>query len=167
MVYTGEGKGKTTAALGLAFRAIGTGMKVVMIQFMKGSWVYGELEAAKRLSPQLTIHPMGEGFTWETKNRKKDITLSQKAWEFSKEAIQSKQYDLVILDEINYVLGYGFLEANAVLDVLKKKPERVHVLLTGRNAPSALVNLADLVTEMKEIKHPFQRGIIAQKGIDF
>ena len=167
MVHTGDGKGKTTAALGLALRAVGTGMKVVMIQFMKGTWKYGELEAAKRLAPDFTILQMGEGFTWETKDRKMDIALSRKAWSFCKETIQSGKYDLVILDEINYVLGYGFLETQEVIDFLKQKPERLHLLLTGRNAPGELIETADLVTEMKEVKHPFQKGIIAQRGIEY
>ena len=167
MVHTGDGKGKTTAALGLALRAVGTGLKVIMIQFMKGTWKYGELEAAKRLSPDFTLLQMGEGFTWETKDRKKDIDLSKKTWEFCKETIQSKKYDLVILDEINYVLGYGFLDAKEVIDFLKQKPKELHMVLTGRNAPKELIDVADLVTEMKEIKHPFQKGIIAQRGIEF
>ena len=167
MVHTGEGKGKTTAALGLALRAIGMGMKVIMIQFMKGTWKYGELETAKRLAPDFTILPMGEGFTWETKNRKKDIALSKKTWAFCKETIEGKKYDLVILDEINYVLGYGFLNTKEVVDFLKKKPEELHLVLTGRNAPKELIEVADLVTEMKEVKHPFQKGIIAQRGIEF
>jgi len=167
IVHTGDGKGKTTAALGLVLRAVGTGMKAIMIQFMKGSWRYGELEAAKRLAPDFTMLPMGEGFTWETKDRKKDIALSKKTWEFCKETIQNKKYDLVILDEINYVLGYGFLETREVVDFLKQKPEGLHLVLTGRNAPKELIDIADLVTEMKEIKHPFQKGIIAQRGIEF
>ncbi len=167
MVHTGDGKGKTTAALGLALRAVGVGMKVIMIQFMKGTWKYGELEAARRLAPDLTMLQMGEGFTWETKDRKKDVALSKKAWEFCKETIQNKKYDLVILDEINYVLGYGFLSVGDVVEALRRKPEEVHVVLTGRNAPKELIDLADLVTEMKEIKHPFQKGIIAQRGIEY
>lgn len=167
MVHTGDGKGKTTAALGLALRAVGCGMKVMMIQFMKGTWKYGELEAAKRLAPDFTILQMGEGFTWETKDRRKDIALSKKTWEFCKETLQSGKYGLVILDEMNYVLGYGFLDTKEVVDFLKKKPEELHVVLTGRNAPKELVELADLVTEMKEVKHPFQKGIIAQRGIEF
>ena len=167
MVHTGDGKGKTTAALGLALRAVGCGMKVLMVQFMKGTWKYGELEAAKRLSPDFTILQMGEGFTWETKERKKDIALSRRAWEFCKETIQSGKYDLVILDEMNYVLGYGFLEVKEVVQCLKEKPEGLHLVLTGRNAPKELMDIADLVTEMKEIKHPFQKGIIAQRGIEF
>lgn len=167
MVHTGNGKGKTTAALGLAMRAVGAGMKAIMIQFMKGTWRYGELEAAKRLAPDFTILQMGEGFTWETKDRKKDIASARKAWEFCKETIKSKKYDLVILDEINYVLGYGFLDTQEVVAFLKQKPEALHVVLTGRDAPKELIDAADLVTEMKEIKHPFQKGIIAQRGIEF
>ena len=167
MVHTGEGKGKTTAALGLALRAVGSGMRAIMIQFMKGTWKYGGLEAAKRLAPDFTILQMGEGFTWETKDRKKDVALSKKTWGFCKETIQSKKYDLVILDEINYVLGYGFLDTKEVVDFLKKKPEELHLVLTGRNAPKELIEMADLVTEMKEVKHPFQKGIVAQRGIEF
>lgn len=167
LVHTGEGKGKTTAALGLGLRAVGAGRKVIMIQFMKGTWKYGELEAAKRLAPDFTILQMGEGFTWETKDRARDIATSKKTWDFCKEAIQGKRYDMVILDEINYVLGYGFLDLEEVITTLRKKPDSVHVVLTGRNAPKELIEIADLVTEMKEIKHPFKKGIVAQRGIEF
>lgn len=166
MIHTGEGKGKTTAALGLSLRAVGCGMKVIMIQFMKGSWSYGELLSAKRL-PGFSIIQMGKGFTWETKKRSLDIALSKKTWALCKKTIQGKRYDIVILDEINYVLAYGFLKTKDVVSVLKRKPKELHVLLTGRNAPKALIQMADLVTEMKEIKHPFQKGIIGQRGIEF
>ncbi len=167
LVYTGPGKGKTTAALGLAFRALGAGMKVLMIQFMKGSWKYGELESAKQFPERFTILQMGEGFTWETKDRSRDVALSEQTWRFSKEAILSGKYDVVILDEINYVLGYGFLKKREVIDFIKQKPAPLHLVLTGRNAPKELVAVADLVTEMKEVKHPFRKGIVAQRGIDF
>ncbi|MFH1858581.1 MAG: cob(I)yrinic acid a,c-diamide adenosyltransferase [Candidatus Omnitrophota bacterium] len=167
IVHTGEGKGKTTAALGLALRAIGSGMSVLVAQFIKGGWNYGELEAAKRLSPELKIIQLGKGCTWETRYRKKDVAISEKAWEFCKKAIRSREYDLVILDEINYVLGYGFLDAEEVVDFLKQRPEEAHVVLTGRHAPKTLIEAADLVTEMKEIKHPFRRGIPGQRGIEY
>jgi len=168
IVHTGDGKGKTTAALGVAFRAAGNGMRVSIIQFIKGKWKYGELESAKQLKTPIEIYPMGEGFTWDTKNRERDIEVTQKAWVFCKEKMMSGKYDLVIFDEINYVIDYDYLDLKEVLEALKKKPKMVHVILTGRNAKPELIELADLVTEMREIKHPFkEQGILAQKGIEF
>ena len=168
IVYTGEGKGKTTAALGLALRAVGCKKKAFMVQFMKGTWKYGELEAAQRLKPYFEMKALGTGFTWDTQNRAQDIESCRKTWEFAKQAIQSNQYDIVILDEINYVLDYKFLSAKDVVSFLKKKPAKLHVVLTGRNAPKSLIQIADLVTEMKEVKHPFKdQHILAQRGIDF
>jgi len=168
IVHTGSGKGKTTAALGIAFRAAGNGMWVSIIQFIKGKWKYGEMESAKQLKTPIEIYPMGEGFTWDTKNRQRDIEMTQKAWAVCKEKMLSGKYDVVVFDEINYVIDYDYLDLKEVLAALKQKPEMVHVILTGRNAKPELIELADLVTEMRELKHPFKdQGILAQKGIEF
>lgn len=167
IVNTGDGKGKTTAALGTAFRALGYDYKVCMIQFIKGSWHYGELDAAKKFSDNFELLPMGEGFTWKTKDKKRDTLVAQRTWELCKEKILSEKYKIVILDEINIALRYNYLNAKEVADFLKKKPEDLHVILTGRNALPEIIEIADLVTEMKEIKHPFKSGIKAQKGIEY
>lgn len=168
IVYTGDGKGKTTAALGTVFRAAGHGMKTIVIQFIKGNWKYGELNSAKQLTPPIEIYPMGEGFTWDTKNPARDIEVAKKTWEFCKEKLSSGWYDILVFDEINYVIDYNYLSLSAVLEALKQKPEMAHVILTGRNAKPELIELADLVTEMRAIKHPFQdQGILAQRGVEF
>ena len=168
IIHTGDGKGKTTAALGIAFRAAGNGMKVAVIQFIKGNWKYGELESAKQLKTPIEIDQMGEGFTWDTKNRARDIEMVQKAWALCKEKMMSGQYAVVVFDEINYVMDYDYLDLNEVIAALKQKPEMVHVVLTGRNAKPELIAIADLVTEMREIKHPFkEQGILAQRGVEF
>ncbi|MFQ5512124.1 MAG: cob(I)yrinic acid a,c-diamide adenosyltransferase [Candidatus Krumholzibacteriia bacterium] len=167
IVHTGNGKGKTTAALGTALRAVGCGFKVFMVQFIKGSWDYGELHAAEKLAPNLEIKPMGEGFTWETKNKKRDREVAYKAWDFCRGLIEAGGHDLLIFDEINNALDYGYLDIGDVLAALEKKPPEMHVILTGRNAPQQLIDAAHLVTEMREVKHPFHEGIYAQKGIEF
>lgn len=170
IVYTGPGKGKTTCALGTAFRAIGQGLRVLMVQFIKGSWHYGELDTAKLLGDdKIEIRPMGRGFVklGGAETDPEDIRLCEEAWEFAHRAIQSETYDLVILDEINYVISYKMLDVERVLRALESRPERVHVICTGRNAHPRLVEIADLVTEMKEVKHPYTRGILAQRGIDY
>lgn len=167
MVHTGDGKGKTTAALGLALRAIGHGMKVCVIQFLKGSWKYGELEAAKCFGDALEIHVMGKGFTWESENIEDDKRLAREAWEFAKTVIASGRYALVILDELTYLITYKFLEEREILDVLTHRPADLHVVVTGRGASQGLIEAADLVTEMTMIKHPFNAGLKAQKGIEF
>ncbi len=168
LVNTGDGKGKTTAALGVCFRAAGNKMKAVMIQFIKGNWKYGELEAAKKMDGFFEIHQMGEGFTWDTKNPERDKELCEKAWRFGVEAMLSGKYDVVVFDEINYVIDYDYLNVDAVIEGLKKKPPQVHVIFTGRNAHPKIIEIADLVTEMKEIKHPYKdQGVIAQRGIEF
>ncbi len=170
IVYTGPGKGKTTCALGTAFRAVGQGLRVLMVQFIKGSWHYGELDAAKLLGEdKFEIRPMGRGFVkiGGAETDPEDIRLCQEAWEFGRQQIVSQKYDLVILDEINYVISYGMLDAEKVVAALGSRPERVHVICTGRNAHPSLVELADLVTEMREIKHPYTKGILAQRGIDY
>lgn len=168
IVNTGDGKGKTTAALGIAFRAAGNGMKVAVIQFIKGNWKYGELESAKQLKTPIEIYQMGEGFTWDTKNPARDIEMTQKAWALCKEKMMSSKYQVVIFDEINYVIDYNYLNLQEVVAALKQKPEMVHAILTGRNAKPELIAAADLVTEMREVKHPFkEQGILAQRGIEF
>jgi cob(I)alamin adenosyltransferase len=166
IVHTGDGKGKTTAAIGTAFRAVGVGFKVKMIQFIKGSWDYGELHTADQIQ-NFEIVPMGEGFTWETKDREQDTKIAHDTWEVCREAIEKNQHDLLIFDEINNALSYGYLDVKEVIDALKDKPKDMHVILTGRDAPAELIEIADLVTEMKEIKHPFHDGIYAQRGIEY
>ncbi|HVN08131.1 MAG TPA: cob(I)yrinic acid a,c-diamide adenosyltransferase [Patescibacteria group bacterium] len=170
IVYTGPGKGKTTCALGTAFRAVGQGLRVLMVQFIKGSWHYGELDTAKMLGDdKIEIRPMGRGFVkiGGAETDPEDVRLCEQAWQFALEQINSGRYELVILDEINYVIGYGMLEAEKVVAALAARPEQVHVICTGRNAHPKLVELADMVTEMKEVKHPYTKGILAQRGIDY
>jgi len=170
IVYTGPGKGKTTCALGTAFRAVGQGLRVLMVQFIKGSWHYGELDAAKMLGDgKFEIRPMGRGFVkvGGAGTHPEDVRLTEEAWEFGKAQIYSEKYDLVVLDEINYVISYKMLDAEKVAAALAARPERVHVICTGRNAHPKLVELADLVTEMREVKHPYTKGILAQRGIDY
>jgi cob(I)alamin adenosyltransferase len=170
IVYTGPGKGKTTCALGTAFRAVGQGLRVLMVQFIKGSWHYGELDAAKMLGDdKFEIRPMGRGFVkvGGAETDPEDIRLAEECWEAGRGAIYSRTYDLVILDEINYTISYKMLDAEKVAEALKGRPEQVHVICTGRNAHPLLVEQADLVTEMKEVKHPYTKGILAQRGIDY
>jgi cob(I)alamin adenosyltransferase len=167
MVFTGNGKGKTTAALGLAMRAAGHGLKTCFIQFIKGSWKYGELDAVERFRDVIDFHVMGKGFTWKSKDLEKDKAEARRAWQFAQDAIASNRYHLVVLDEFTYLLKYGIIDLQPVLAVLASKPENLHVAVTGRDAPEKLLAAADLVTEMREIKHPFQKGIKAQKGIEF
>ncbi len=169
IVYTGNGKGKTSAAMGTAFRAVGQGFKVLMIQFIKGSWHYGELDSARMLGDAFEIRPMGRGFVKVGTERPdpEDVRLVEQAWDAAREAMQSGKYDLVILDEINYAVNYGMLPIERVLEDLGGRPERLHVICTGRNAHPKLVEAADLVSEIKEIKHPFHQGITAVRGIDY
>jgi cob(I)alamin adenosyltransferase len=170
IVLTGPGKGKTTAALGTALRAVGQGMKVLMVQFIKGSWHYGELDAAKMLGEErLKILPMGRGFVkvGAEKPHPEDVRRVEEAWQFARGEILSERYDLVILDEINYAISYKMLAPELVVETLKNKPENVHVILTGRNAHPALQEVADMVTEMREVKHPYQKGVLAQRGIEY
>ncbi|HXP23576.1 MAG TPA: cob(I)yrinic acid a,c-diamide adenosyltransferase [Candidatus Sulfotelmatobacter sp.] len=170
IVYTGPGKGKTTCALGTAFRAVGQGLRVLMVQFIKGSWHYGELDAAKMLGDdKFEIRPMGRGFVkvGGAETDPEDIRLAEECWETGRQAIYSGKYELVILDEINYTISYKMLDAAKVVEALKGRPEQVHVICTGRNAHPLLVEAADLVTEMKEVKHPYTKGILAQRGIDY
>ena len=169
MVNTGDGKGKTTCALGLMMRAAGRGMNCCMIQFMKSKTDrYGEHESAELLG--IEVHTMGDGFTWDTNNPEQDIKTSEETWALCVEKMRSEEYDLLVFDELVYVLDYKFLDLKEVLNELKAvraKQPNLHIVLTGRNAPPELVEIADLVTEMKEIKHPFHAGIYAQQGIEF
>ena len=167
IVNTGDGKGKTTAALGTAFRALGYDYKVCMIQFIKGSWHYGELDAAKKFPENFEILPMGEGFTWKTKDKERDTLVAERTWEACKEKIQSGKYKIVVLDEINIAFKYNYLNVKEIVNFLKNKPKDLHIILTGRNAPPEIIEIADMVTEMKEIKHPFKSGVKAQKGIEY
>ncbi len=167
LVHTGDGKGKSTAAFGTALRAIGRGYKVAMVQFIKGKWKTGEVEAAKTFGDRFKIFPMGEGFTWDTKNFEKDVKTALLAWEKCKEILHDSEHELVIFDEINYVMKYNFLDSSEVVAELKKKPPMKHVILTGNGAPPEIIEIADLVTEMKCIKHPYHAGISAQPGIEF
>ena len=195
LINTGPGKGKTTAALGTAFRAAGNGMRVLFLQFLKGSWHYGELDAAEVLNRSMDLDAPGasRSGTWEppvlpqpapqnfvirqlgrgfvkiggAETDPEDIRLVEEAWAESAAAILSGEWDLVVLDEINYAIGYKMLSPEAVADVLRRKPEMTHVILTGRNAHPLLVELADTVTEMREVKHAYQKGILAQRGIEF
>src|SRR5438128_2328338 len=156
LVNTGDGKGKTTAALGLAFRALGSGFKVFMVQYIKGKWKTGEKKMADRLAPEIEVRPMGDGFTWVTQNRDQDVATTMAIWEVSKEAIASGRYDLVILDEINVVMKLGYLDPRAVVEFLQARDPRQHVVLTGRGAPPAIVEAADIVSEVVPIKHPYR-----------
>ena len=169
MVTTGDGKGKTTCALGLMMRAAGRGMNCCMVQFMKSKTDrYGEHESAELLG--IEIHTMGDGFTWDTKDTAQDIKTSEETWELCRQKMQSEEYDLLVFDELVYVLDYKFLDLQKVLDEIKfvrEKQPHLHIVVTGRNAPPELIEIADLVTEMKEIKHPFHAGIFAQQGIEF
>lgn len=166
VVYTGNGKGKTTAALGVAFRALGRDLKVGVVQFIKGKWKTGERAFAERL-PQLDFHVMGLGFTWESDDLSRDKRAAEQAWQVSRKLILDGAHAIVVLDELTYVLNYGFVSVDEVLEVLRARPPHVHVIVTGRNAPEALVAAADLVTEMQSVKHPFASGVRAQPGLDF
>jgi cob(I)alamin adenosyltransferase len=167
IVYTGDGKGKTTAALGIVFRALGRKYRVGVVQFIKGAWKTGEGEFAKQLGRRLDFHSMGEGFTWDTQDFKRDVVVAKRAWAKCLELMMDERYRIVIFDELNYVLKYRFLKTADVVKALKKKPYKTHVIITGRSAPRQLTQIADLVTEMKLIKHPYQKGLKAQPGIDF
>lgn len=185
VINTGPGKGKTTAALGTALRAAGNGMRVLILQFLKGSWHYGELDAIAALDRALAqaggqpegenivIRQMGRGFVKvggaqnNAQPDPEDLRMVEQAWHDAAEAILSGDWDLIVLDEINYAIGYRMLDPEKVAEVLRQRPEMVHVILTGRNAHPTLVELADTVTEMREVKHAYQKGILAQRGIEF
>jgi cob(I)alamin adenosyltransferase len=169
IVNTGPGKGKTTAAMGTALRAVGNGMKVLMLQFLKGSWHYGELDAVKAFGDNFVMKQMGRGFVkvGGAETDPEDIRMVEQAWAEARAAILSGNWDLVILDEINYAISYSMLDPVQVVDTLKHKPEQVHVILTGRNAHPTIIELADTVTEMKQVKHAYERGVMAQRGIEY
>jgi cob(I)alamin adenosyltransferase len=169
IVNTGPGKGKTTAAIGMALRAVGQGMRVLMLQFLKGSWHYGELDAVEAFGDKFVMKQMGRGFVkvGTEKPDPEDVRLVEEAWAEAERAIASQNWDLVVLDEINYAISYGMLDPAKVVAVLKKKPEMVHVILTGRNAHPTIVDIADTVTEMRQVKHAYEKGVMAQRGIEY
>ena len=170
IVYTGGGKGKTTAALGLSLRAVGYNHKICMIQFIKGSWHYGEMDSSKKLEPEFELIAAGKGFVGildDKSSREEHVKIANEAIRISKEKILSENYDIVILDEINYAINLGLIDLKEVLDLINSKPSGLNLVLTGNHAKKEIIELADLVTEMKEIKHPFKSGIKAKKGIDF
>ncbi len=167
IVHTGKGKGKSTAAWGMAMRMIGYNKKVGIVQFVKGAWETGERSVFERFPDQVTIKALGEGFTWETQDRERDIAAAAKAWEVAMEMIANPEYSMIILDEINIALRYNYLSLEDVIKGLVARPQMLHVVATGRNAHEELIDAADLVTEMTLIKHPFRKGIKAQKGVEF
>ena len=169
IVNTGPGKGKTTAAMGTALRAVGQGMKVLMLQFLKGSWHYGELDAVKAFGDRFVMKQMGRGFVkvGGAETDPEDVRMVEEAWAEAAKAILSGEWDLVVLDEINYAISYGMLDPNKVAETLKKRPEMVHVILTGRNAHPTITDLADMVTEMRQVKHAYEKGVQAQRGIEY
>ena len=168
IVHTGAGKGKTSAALGMVVRAIGHGMKVGVVQFVKGAMATGEKAVFDRFADQVEFKPMGEGFTWDTQDRTRDIAVARTAWEEVKRMIADPSYNMVLADELNIALRYEYLPVAEVLEALAAKPEMTHVIITGRNAPQPLIDAADLVTEMASVKHPFrEQNVKAQPGIEF
>ena len=167
IIHTGKGKGKSTAAMGLAIRAIGNGMKVGIVQFVKGVWETGERVVLDKFPELCVIKAMGEGFSWETQDRQRDIQAAENAWQMAKDMMDDESFDLIILDELNIPLRYDNLDIDAVVKTLRDKRERLHVVVTGRNAKEPLLEAADLVTEMTMVKHPFRAGVKAQKGIEF
>lgn len=167
VVNTGEGKGKSSSAFGMVFRAAGWGMKVCVIQFIKGQWQTGEQRAAQHFE-NIEWHALGDGFTWDTKNPAQDIQTSRDIWTLAQEKIRSNDFDVVVLDEINYCCGYNWISGQEIADFLSQhKPSWQHVILTGRNAPSEIIAIANTVTEMTRIKHAFETGIKAEQGIEF
>ena len=166
IVLTGRGKGKTTAALGVVLRAWGRGMKTVVLQFVKARTAnYGENRAARKLGIEMI--PLGEGFTWLSKDIEKDKATARECWELARQKIDSGQYDIVVLDEMTYPMTYGWIPVEEVIDTLRQRPQGLHVIITGRDAPQELIDFADLVTEMREVKHPYEKGVKARPGIDF
>ncbi|MEL7036819.1 MAG: cob(I)yrinic acid a,c-diamide adenosyltransferase [Cyanobacteria bacterium J06592_8] len=168
IVNTGNGKGKTTAALGMVMRSLGHGYRVAIVQFIKGAWEPAEKAVLSRWPDLLEFHAMGEGFTWETQDRDRDIEKAQQAWEMALSYIRNTEFKLILLDEVNVAMKLGYLSVETVLAGLAEKSEETHVILTGRGAPQALIEKADLVTEMTLIKHPFrEQGVKAQPGIEY
>ncbi len=167
IVHTGKGKGKSTAAFGMIFRAIGNGMKVGVVQFVKGKWGTGERKVLETFPNQVEMATMGEGFTWETQDRQRDIAAARAAWDKAKAMIMDEKLDMVLLDELNIVLRYDYLALDEIIETLETKPQMKHVIITGRNAKDELIEIADLVTEMEMVKHPFRSGVKAQIGVEF
>ena len=168
IVHTGPGKGKSTAAFGMVFRALGNGMKVGVVQFVKGKWETGERAVLEKFPDTCTIRSMGEGFTWETQDRERDIAAATGAWEMAKEMMADPSYDMILLDELNICLRYDYLNINEVVEALNGRREMLHMIVTGRNAKDELIEAADLVTEMGQIKHPFrEQNVKAQRGVEF
>ncbi len=167
IVHTGTGKGKSTAAFGMVLRCLGHGMRVGIVQFVKGAWASGERLALERFGDLVTCRAMGEGFTWDTQDRARDIRASRQAWEMAKAMIADPSYRLVLLDELNIVMRYDYLPVDEVVASLKERPRDLHLVVTGRNAKPELIAAADLVTEMTLLKHPFRAGVKAQPGIEF
>lgn len=167
IVHTGKGKGKSSAAMGMVVRAIGHGMKVGVVQFIKGAMMTGEKAVFDAFPQQVEFKPMGEGFTWDTQDRARDIAVTRTAWDQVRRMIADPTYDMVLADELNIALRYDYLPLDEVLETLAARPPMQHVIVTGRNAPDALIEAADLVTEMTQVKHPFRSGVKAQRGVEF
>ncbi|MGB5705705.1 MAG: cob(I)yrinic acid a,c-diamide adenosyltransferase [Arenicellales bacterium] len=167
LVNTGEGKGKSSSGFGVVFRAAGWGLKVCVIQLIKGKWKTGEQQAAAKFD-NIEWHALGDGFTWDTKNPEQDLDTSREIWEFAKNKILSEEFDLVMLDEINYCCGYGWFTGKEIADFVRDhKPSWMHLILTGRDAPQEIIEVADTVTEMHKVKHAFDSGIMAAQGVEF
>jgi cob(I)alamin adenosyltransferase len=167
IVHTGAGKGKSTAAFGMVLRCLGHGMRVGVVQFVKGAWSTGERTVLAQFPDLITCRAMGEGFTWDTQDRARDIAAARAAWDAAREMIADPSYRMVLLDELNIVLRYGYLPLDEILAVLRQRQRDLHVVVTGRNAPAPLIEIADIVTEMTLVKHPFRAGVKAQAGIEF
>ncbi|MBU0483011.1 MAG: cob(I)yrinic acid a,c-diamide adenosyltransferase [Proteobacteria bacterium] len=167
LIYTGNGKGKTTAAFGQVLRAVGHGMRVCVVQFIKGEWSTGEVLAVGSLSDKVEVHIKGSGFTWLAEDKQEVVRVALDAWEFAKEKMMSGDYDLLVLDELTYLVTYEIIDQSEVVEVLKKRPAGLNVVITGRGVSPALIEVADLVTEMMEVKHHFRNGVTARKGIEF
>jgi cob(I)alamin adenosyltransferase len=168
IVYTGDGKGKSTAAFGAVFRSLGRGFKVAIVQFIKGPWVSGEIKALEKFGDRVVFESVGDGFTWDTKDPEKDVASAKAGWEKCKQLLAAARHDVYLFDELIYVLKYQFLSTpDVIADIERLRPPHAHVILTGRDAPAELIEKADLVTEMRATKHPYQQGITAQPGIDF
>lgn len=166
VVHTGNGKGKSTAGFGVAIRAAGHGQKVGVVQFVKGTWKTGEQAALKRF-PEITHVVSGDGFTWNTQDRAQDIASAEHGWRVAQEMIQSNEYDVIVLDELNITLRYHYLDADAVAQVLRDKPEKLSIIVTGRDAPQAVIDAADTVSDHQVVKHAYKAGIRARKGVEF
>jgi cob(I)alamin adenosyltransferase len=167
LVHTGEGKGKSTAGFGMVARALGWGQRVGVVQYIKGKWITGERRFFARFPDQIRFEIMGEGFTWDTQDRARDIAAAEAAWTKSVEMIADPELDFVLLDELNVALRYDYLDLGKVVETLKNRPRDKHICVTGRDAKPELMEIAELVTEMRMVKHPFQQGIKAQRGVDF